>query len=131
MTWSGMRSLAYRGSGRSERLHASGARGHIIARRCWGVVLSLRSSLGSAPRRNTRTGSERRAIARATRGEDTPNYAALRGPWIVTRCGFRLHDMGREGMMSHHRSPIINHRSSVIDHGNGSPTASEPARPRA
>ena len=80
MTWIGMWSLVYRGNGRPETLQASRASGHIIARRCSGVVLPLRSSLGSAPRRNTRMGNEWRAAARFTRGEDTPNYTALFEP---------------------------------------------------
>ena len=93
MTWIGMRSLAYRGSGRPETLHASRARGHIIARRCSGVVLPLRSSLGSAPRRNTRMGNACRAAARATRGEDTPNYTAVLG----RAGGSRLRPSARSG----------------------------------
>ncbi len=86
MTWIGMRSLVHRGTGRPETLQASRASGHIIERRCSGVVLPLRSSLGSAPRRNTRMGNEWRAAARLTRGEDTPNYTALPRPRRLELC---------------------------------------------
>ena len=48
MTRTGIRALAYTRSGHPETFHASRARGHIIARRCSGVVLSLRPSRGSS-----------------------------------------------------------------------------------
>ena len=66
MTRPGISSLVYRGRGLPEKVQASTASAHIMAMRSSGVVLALRSSEGSSPKRNTFTGQEARARRRAS-----------------------------------------------------------------
>jgi len=46
----GMFARVYMGRDRPVSDHAFSARGHIMASRCWAVVVPLMSSLGSSPR---------------------------------------------------------------------------------
>ncbi len=79
----GIWSLVYSGRARPQEVQASTAIAQILAMRSSGVVLSLRSSEGSSPRRNTLTGHDPRAARLASAalscGDTIINYTVAPG----------------------------------------------------